>query len=186
MEHFRRLHGLESEFDEKQHSTEVTFPSIAAPSNVSRRSLELPSFKKTVARRQSLDPSSLVKKQPPGPQVVPIAAVQCPLCARTVIPANIMQHWTKHGRHPASLRVLAQPEQKMVSLKQLFTFIFKCDAPGCHSWVGSNVSDNDCISKVREHWSRAHNLKCLPKSSQVRVEKYSYEFHLSNSLTSGD
>ena len=170
MEHFRRHHGNEQDYEESKHMIEVNFPSQTSNN---RRSLELPSFKKTAAKRQSLE-SGLARKQhqqhqqqQQQQQVVPPSMVQCPLCQRTMITVNILQHWTKHGRHPASLRVMAVPERTMVSLKHIFQFIFKCDAPGCQTWVGSNVSDKDCISKVREHWGRAHNVQCLPKSSQV-------------------
>ena len=95
--------------------------------------------------------------------VTPPSMVQCPLCHKTMATVNILQHWTKHNRHPASLRVKALPDQTMVSLKQIFKLIFQCDAPGCQTWVGSNVSDKDCISKVKEHWAELTTSSVFPR-----------------------
>ena len=40
--------------------------------------------------------------------------------------------------------------QKIVkNILDLFTWIFKCDAPGCKFFAVSNISEKECISKVK-------------------------------------
>lgn len=49
--------------------------------------------------------------------------------------------------------------------------ISRCDA--CTKFLAvSNISDKDCLSKVREHWARAHNVSCAPRSTQVTCLGY--------------
>ena len=47
----------------------------------------------------------------------------------------------------------------------------RCDA--CTKFLAvSNISDKDCLSKVREHWARAHNVSCAPRSTEVTCLGY--------------
>ena len=165
MEHYRREHGEEAEYDENKHCLIVK-----QSNNTSKpRSLDTSSAAvRAVQRKRSLEVSSAVKTPGSG-------LVTCTVCHKLqqLSTVSIIQHWSKHGKHPASLRVLSHPDNKTLNIKQLFQWIFQCDAPGCSTWVGSNISDKDAISKVRDHWTRAHNTSCTPKSSLVQSLGYS-------------
>ena len=53
----------------------------------------------------------------------------------------------------------------------MLNFVSRCDA--CTKFLAvSNMSDKDCLSKVREHWSRAHNVSCAPRYTRVTCLGY--------------
>ena len=56
-------------------------------------------------------------------------------------------------------------------VSKLKLLLSRCDA--CTKFLAvSNISDKDCLSKVREHWARAHNVSCAPRSTQVTCLGY--------------
>ena len=59
-----------------------------------------------------------------------------------------------------------------VFLQSIFkTLLFRCDA--CSKFLAvSNVSDKECLTKVKEHWARAHNVSCAPRYTQVTCLGY--------------
>ena len=59
-----------------------------------------------------------------------------------------------------------------VFLQSIFTtLLFRCDA--CSKFLAvSNVSDKECLTKVKEHWARAHNVSCAPRYTRVTCLGY--------------
>ena len=129
----------------------------------------------TSNRRFSLEKEAPRSKlPPPGPT---LDYVQCNLCpSKFELGApnvQAFQHWKeKHGGHPASLKMTRESDKTILNLKDIYKYVFKCDAPGCTFWSVSNISDKDCVKKIREHWSRAHNVDCTVRCSPVTCLGY--------------
>ena len=152
-EHFNRVHGdTGEEFDEARHYSEVLAPGLGLVPEVDMNT------DTTEDKEQEVEEET-------GP-------LQCSVCLKTLDSAQPpLQHWMKHGRHPASLRLVRARDQASLGLKQLYRWIFRCEAD-CQYWAVSNTSARDCETKLRDHWARSHNASCSPRYSQVDTLGY--------------
>ena len=69
-----------------------------------------------------------------------------------------LQHWTKQHPHlpPAAFRLSRVSDEVIVSVRDLYQYVYQCQAPACQHISVSNQSEGDAVSKVKEHWMRQH------------------------------
>jgi len=97
---------------------------------------------------------------------------RCGQCEKLLMPCgnlSLIKHWT--SQHPnvplLALTVTRDSDNMEVNLKELYNFVFKCDAPDCSHIAVSHQSQGHVITKMKEHWMRCHNRMCEPRYSSV-------------------